>query len=129
MKLEPMLAREAAKAEAREMTGLTLNDLRRLENAGHDYASINVGGKTQAKLRRFDDVSRSLARLYPEHFGRVDAGADTEDYSRAVWDMIREGKAELTPLSDAKLLREAAETLQRYNRYEPVAVGAENEDF
>lgn len=115
-KLEPILYREAAKAHAREATGLTMRDISRMENKGHDFNSARVGGVTGAKVKKFDTIARELAHQYPDILGSVSDGEDTIDHVSPLWDLIREGKAVLPKLHDSDNLRDAADYLHNHSR-------------
>jgi hypothetical protein len=108
--------REAAKASARQLTGLTQRDLDRLANAGHDYASTRVEGATGAKLRKFDVWAAEIARQHPE-LGWGDPERGDVDFSRLLWDLIAEGKQDVPPIYDSSVLTEAAELVRNTRQY------------
>lgn len=98
--LEEFNKRENAKNSARGMTGLTQNDVRRVENSGRDYSTI----KTHPI--RFDKAAVTLARDHPGVIGDPDDGSD--NLSAGLWELLREGKLESPTLYDPEILDEAA---------------------
>lgn len=96
--------REAAKARARQLTGLTAGDIGRLENAGHDYASgIKAGGRAGEILRHWDEYAQEIATEHP------DLGwGDSVNTSQALWDLIREGARHVPSRHDPEVLQQAA---------------------
>jgi len=111
--------REAAKGEARRMTGLTQRDIGRMENAGHDYTSKQIGGATGQKLRQLDVWATELARQYPElELGNPDD--PQADLAGPLWDLLGEGQQAVPPVHHPEILQEAAELVLR-SRVEPQA--------
>lgn len=99
-RLEEFNKRENAKDSARDMTGLTQNDVRRVENSGADYSTL----KTHPI--RFDKAAVTLARDYPGVIGDPDDGSD--NLSAGLWELLREGKLKSPALYDPEILDEAA---------------------
>jgi hypothetical protein len=100
--------REAAKASARKLTGLSQRDTARLSQ-NHDFASAaKIGGPTGDKLARFDVWGEEIARQHPE-LGWGTPEAPRVDFSAALWDLINEGVQKPPSASDPEILREAAQ--------------------
>jgi hypothetical protein len=95
--------REAAKSYARKSTGLTLNDVKRMENAGIDYSTVKTRGIA------FDAAARVVAREYPHILGNPDGN---EDLAAGLWDLLREGVQPLPSIYDPEILAEAARSMQ-----------------
>lgn len=108
--------REAAKAGARASTGLTLNDVKRWENSGHDYSTV----KTRGGLP-FDAAARQVARSYPGVIG--DPDNPQTDLAAGLWDLLREGAQPPPSLYDPEVLREAADFLHKAKQPAGVAEG------
>jgi phage gp29-like protein len=96
--------REAAKAQARQLTGFSAGDIARLENAGHDYASGNkVPGRAGEILRHWDQFAQEVASEHP------DLGwGERVNSSQALWDLIKEGARHVPSRNDPDILRQAA---------------------
>ena len=99
--------REAAKTHARQMTRLTAMDIQRIENSGKDYTGAgSIVGVTGEKLRGFDEKAQEFAR---HHHGMIgDADDPNADFSRGLWDLLREGRLEAPAPYDSDILNEAA---------------------
>lgn len=89
--------REQMKKHVRQMMGINMRTISRIENSGQDYS--NVPG--------FDDMARSVAEHYPELANTGDA----EGYNRAVWDLLREGKQKPPSIMDESVQRRAVNAL------------------
>lgn len=108
-------SRETAKASARAKTGLTQQDISRLENSGLDYtAGRKAGGHTGQKLAHFDAYAQEIAREHPE-LGLGDPDDPNADFGSALWHVIAEGKQSLPPKHDPDILREAANVVLANN--------------
>jgi hypothetical protein len=110
MAMEVHRDKEAAKEDARRLTGLTAGDIARMENAGHDYASRpeKIGGATGEKMRHFDEYAQEIASAHPGVIGNL-AGhwPEKEDLSMGLWDLLREGKQRAPQIYDQDILRQA----------------------
>ncbi len=79
-------AKNAARAHARKLTGLTKADIDRLENQGHDHASKHP------KLKKLDVWGQEIARQHGGNLGWGDGEDDGQhDYAEKLWNLIREG--------------------------------------
>ncbi|WP_321377102.1 phage portal protein family protein [Trichococcus shcherbakoviae] len=92
--------RNAARNDAWKTTGLSMADIKRQENSGRDYSTIQTRGIV------FDKAARVLAKEYPGVFG--DANDPNADLAAGLWDLLREGKQELPSIYDPEILDEAA---------------------
>ena len=102
--------REAAKEAIRKATGITAQDIARLDNNGLDYASDPKKVAEQfpalaGKLASLDVYASEHASSYPE----LELGDDSEDQVANIIDRIREGKQSPPPKHDADLIDEAAQ--------------------
>lgn len=86
--------REAMKRTARQYTGLTLTDLKEVENGNLDHDSVP----------RFDDAVQAMRDEYPE----LSTMQDPNDY---VWTLIREGAQQPKPKHHPDVLDAAEEML------------------
>lgn len=111
--------REAAKEQARKLTGLTAGDISRLANAGRDYASgAKAGGVTGEKLRHFDQFAQEAAREHPElGLGDPDSG---DNFASRLWDVLGEGKQEAPAKHHEDTVNEAIQLLYQNARYQSV---------
>lgn len=111
--------REAAKEQARKLTGLSAGDISRLANSGHDYASgAKAGGLTGQKLAHFDEFAQELARNHPE-LGLGDPDDSRADFGRRLWDVLQEGKREAPAKHHQDTVDEAVQLLHQNARYAP----------
>lgn len=109
--------REQSKQAARQTTGLTLQDLARIENAGYDHASAHkIGGVTGEKMKHFDAYAQEIARSYPD-LGIGDPDNPNEDFAANLWQVIREGRQPTPPKHDREIILEAAELLMKASDY------------
>jgi 2'-5' RNA ligase len=100
---ERILAREDLKRQAREAVGLTEKKLAKMENDGQDHTAV----------KHFDDIARSFAGENPElGFGTGYGSSDDNDYSRSLWDFIREERKYPQDRHDKELIDDAAEFIK-----------------
>lgn len=94
--------REAAKKDAREITGLTADRINKWEDAGKDSGS----------WPSLDATSRTVAGAHPElgigHGFEAGANYDATDYAGQLWQILKEGKRSPPAKHDPKLIDEAA---------------------
>lgn len=90
---------EAAKEDARKITGLNAGRLAMLENNYKDHSNVP----------RFDESAQAVAMSHPE------LGLDPDDTntSAAVWNLIREGKREPPKFNDPEVIALAGEFAAR----------------
>jgi len=94
---EAFKTREAAKANARRLTGLNAGNLHKIEDSGHDHA----------RTKGFDEAAQSFLYENPEMgFGSTEGVAD--DIGDKLWDFIKEGKQAIPQLHHASIADEAA---------------------
>lgn len=100
---ERILAREDLKRQAREAVGLTEKQLAKMENNGQDHTDV----------KHFDDIARSFAGENPElGFGSGYGSGDDTDYSRLLWDFIREERKYAPDRHDKDLIDDAVEFIK-----------------
>lgn len=101
-KWESHNTREAAKAKARKLTGLSAADIRRFENSNLDHAS---------RHERIPDMAK-LGRQLAGEFGDLGWGGgygdehSDHDYGKLMWDLIREGAVKRPSKTDPKFVEE-----------------------
>jgi hypothetical protein len=93
----------AARHAVHQANGLTPPRINRGEDAGRDFS----------EWPGLDAKARALARVYPalgmSACYSADSGEDRTDYTRQLWDVLRERDERPTPKHDPALVRRAAE--------------------
>lgn len=109
-KRDAIESRERAKAEARALTGLTLQDVQRITNDGYDFSSHKLAAAfpvAAKKLAHFDAFAQEVARNHPE-LGLGDPDDKNSDFAEPLWAILGEGKQRLPARHDPEILKEAA---------------------
>lgn len=107
--VEQHTAHEAAKQNARRITGLHAGHLARIENKYRDHSSVPG----------FDTSSRTAAREIPD----LGLDPDAHDTPARLWELIREGKRERPTLNSDEttaLATEWAKSHRQHKTAEPV---------
>lgn len=113
-RLEQHGLRESAKTRAREMAGMNAGVLARIENSHRDHSSVPG----------FDTAARTVAIEHPE----LGLDPNSTDTPAAVWELIREGKAELPRLHDRETAQQAAEWVGQAKKHHKVTTDHDTAD-